>query len=344
MHLENNDLKSQFFRSVDHNTDIMHVTYRPATGEDVEECFRLLPPGFVCEPGLRTRLPELWRAWLRDGRLQMTVLEDGERPQGRRLVAFGNSVFVTDAFAEELRCGCLPPSPAAHVARRTLEGMSPILELGAVRRANSGAGLSLLVTHIGWDANGLTPEELRWIKSKLIEAFGFTHGGYHIKEFLQEVYTEEEMRRGVVAGSLLRTNYAHFFENGLPTSPPPLRPYLIGTSRAEVPDGSTIAPLFFYTPPRLYFKSSEQELLRLALIGRSDAEIAAALHVSPSTVQKRWQGIYERAAAVVPELFPPQAMTEAASPTRGVEKRRHLLAYLRHHPEELRPIAAPKSH
>ena len=322
----------------------MHVTYRPGLCEDVADCHRLLPPGFVCEPELRSRLPELWREWLRDGRLQMTVLEDGERPPERRLVAFGCSVFISDAFTAELRAGCLPPSPAAHVARRDLEGRSSVLPLDAVRRANSGDGLNVLVLHIGWNEVNLTPDEVRWVKSKLIEAFGYTHGGYQLKEFLQEVYTEEEMRRGLVAGSLLRTDYAHFYAEGDMLLPPPsLRPYLIGTSRAEVPDGCTIAPAFFCTPPRFFFRPWEQDILHLALLGKSDAEAMAALHISHSTVQKRWRTIYERAAAVLPTILPQEAIAEkASSQTRGSEKRRHLLAYLRHHPEELRPILVPK--
>ena len=323
---------------------MMHVTYRPARAEDVEDCFRLLPPGFACEPRLKACLPDIWRQWIRDQCLHMTLLEDGERPAGLRLIAFGCSVFITDAFAAELRAGRLPPSPTRHVAQRHLEDMSPILGMDAVRRANSGVGLNVLVLNIGWDERSLTPEEVRWVKSKLIEAFGQTHGGYQIKEFLQEVYSEEEMRRGLYAGALLRTDYSHFFDNGLlPLPPLPLRPYLIGTTRAEVQDGSTMSPTFFYARPRFFFRHWEQELLALALLGRSDTEVAASLHVSASTIQKRWHAVYERAAAVAPELFPRDSAAGQSPQTRGTEKRRYLLGYLRHHPEELRPILTPKS-
>ena len=46
---------------------------------------------------------------------------------------------------------------------------------------------------------------------------------------------------------------------------PAHRPFLIGGSRAETKDGSYLSPLFLYTPPRFFFKTGEQELLRLAL-------------------------------------------------------------------------------
>ncbi len=321
---------------------LMHVTFRPALGDDVEKCFRLLPAGFVCEPETRRQLPDVWQQWLQDGVYQMTVLEDRERPMGQRLVGFGSSAFVTNAFAAELREGQLPPSPAAHAVQRHLVGQSPLLSSEAVRRANSGPGLNLLVLHIGWDESVLTPEEVRWVKSKLIEAFYFTHGGYRIKAFLQEVFSEEEMRRGLATGSRLYTDYAEFFSGSVTSPPPASRPFLVGATRDEAQDGSTIAPMFFYTPPRFFFKPWEQELLCLAMLGRSDAEAVAALHVSRSTVQKRWHTIYERTAAA-PDLFPPDAVAGQSPQTRGAEKRRHLLAYLRHHPEELRPVLPPKS-
>jgi DNA-binding NarL/FixJ family response regulator len=323
---------------------LVHVTFQPGTAEDMDSCFCLLPSGFVCQDRLRARLPDVWCDWLREKQLHLTTLEDGERPANQRLIAFGISVFVTDDFMEELRSGRLPPSPSTHVVERHLAGRSPVLSPEAVRRANSGLGLNALVLHIGWDEKALAPEEVRWVKAKLLEAFAHTIGGYQIKEIMQEVYSEEEMRRGLAAGALLRSDYARFFDHGLRTlPPPPLRPYLIGNSRAEVQDGSTIAPLFFYNPPRFFFRSLEQELLRYALLGRSDSELSTILHISASTVQKRWHTIYERAAVTAPELFPCEASAGSGRQTRGTEKRRHLIAYLRHHPEELRPILMPKT-
>lgn len=320
----------------------MHVTFRPMIYADLEGCVRLLPRAFSCEPRLRPQIPTLWREWLRQGSIEAIVLEDATSPEQKRLVAFGISAFVSGAFMEELRSGTLPPSPAAHVMQRALEERSPVLSLDAIRHDNSGPGLNLLVLHIGWDEAVLSSEELRWVKAKLLEAFGQVHAGYLIQEIMQEVYTEEEMRRGVAAGTRLRTDYSHVFSNGHPLPPPALRPFLVGIRREEVQDGCTVAPLFFYQRPRFYFKPWQQEMLRLALQGQSDAALSDRLHVSPSTVQKRWHAVYERAAAA-PELFPSGMATGQSPQTRGSEKRRHLLAYLRQHPEELRPILPPKT-
>ncbi len=114
------------------------------------------------------------------------------------------------------------------------------------------------------------------------------------------------------------------------------RPYLTGVRRDEVKDGSALSPLFFYAPPRFGFKPGEQEMLLQALLGDSDEELSQALHISPSTAHKRWRSVYERVAAVAPDLLPVAA--SAGERHRGVEKRRRLLTYLRSHLEELRPL------
>ncbi len=319
----------------------MHLTYRPASAHDIEPCLEMLPAAFECPPRLRARFADLWQEWLRAGMMQMTVIEDGERPPESRLIAFGNSVFVTDAFAEEAKTS-LAPYLSAQIVQRCLEERPPLLSLNAVRAANSGPGLTLLVLHIGWQGL-LTAEETRWAKGKLLEAVLFTHGGYRLKEILQEIYSEAECRRGRAAGALVKNDFAAYYQTHPEKFPPPeCRPYLIGGHRDEVSDGSYLSPLFFYSPPRFFFKVGEQEILRLALLDRADAEIAQTLTLSPSAVQKRWRAVYESVATVQPDFFPPAAALSSAAAKRGTEKRRHLLGYLRAHLEELRPVNAPK--
>ncbi len=315
----------------------MHLVYRPARMEDVSACARLVPELlYALAPDLHELLPPLWRRWLHEGIGQLTVIEDAERPPEARLVAFGSSVFVGDTFAAEAR-HCLPPPILAQLARQPSGGSSPLLSAEAVRAANGGAGLCVLVPVIGWDAQALSAEELRWVKARLIEAFFYRHAGYRVKELLQEVYSQEEMERGRVIGISLRTDYERF----LPAEgvPPARRPYLVGVTKEECHDGSMVSPLFLYAPPRFGFRPGEQDMLCLALLGSSDAEVALALHVSPGTVHKRWQTIYERVLQHSHDWFPVAAAD--APHTRGTEKRSRLLSYLRHHPEELRPHPLP---
>ncbi len=65
--------------------------------------------------------------------------------------------------------------------------------------------------------------------------------------------------------------------------------------------------------------------------------LAKELGVSLPTVKKMWLSIYDRVAQHAPELIVANA-TIGAENKRGKEKKRHLLAYLQEHPEELRPV------
>jgi hypothetical protein len=65
--------------------------------------------------------------------------------------------------------------------------------------------------------------------------------------------------------------------------------------------------------------------------------LAKVLGVSLPTVKKMWLSIYERVSEIAPELIAGNAKIGADN-RRGKEKRRHLLAYLQDHPEELRPV------
>ena len=229
----------------------MHLTYRPATASDVDACLEMLPPGFACSASLRARMAEAWRDWLRAGVMQMTVLEDGDRPPDSRRVAFGNSVFVGETFAEEAKTRLHPPL-GAQIVRRWREGRSPVLGLPAIRASNSGPGLTLLILHIGW-VPWLTTEEVRWAKGKLLEAMLFFFSGYRLTEVLQEVYSEEERQRGLAVGARIKNDYAAFYAAHPAALPPPeCRPYLIGGSRAETEDGSyPVAPVLLQPAPLL---------------------------------------------------------------------------------------------
>jgi hypothetical protein len=82
----------------------------------------------------------------------------------------------------------------------------------------------------------------------------------------------------------------------------------------------------------------EKDVLEFALHSDTEEEVAGALDISIWTVKKRWQRIYEKVEGLIPTFF-----STAESGNNGDEKsssgqrRRHLLDYLRQHPEEIRP-------
>ena len=82
--------------------------------------------------------------------------------------------------------------------------------------------------------------------------------------------------------------------------------------------------------PRIHFSAAERRLLERALLNEPDAAVA---------VLKTWRGIYERVNRRLLQLIP---IGGIAGGSRGQEKRRHLLLYLRGHLEELRPCRSGK--
>ncbi len=98
--------------------------------------------------------------------------------------------------------------------------------------------------------------------------------------------------------------------------------------------------LFVRRTPQLALTAAQQDLLELACHGFDDAAIAADLGVTLHTVHKRWRAIYARVADALPGLLA-CPVEPAAHAGRGLEKRKRLVEYARHHPEELRPWPAP---
>jgi hypothetical protein len=82
---------------------------------------------------------------------------------------------------------------------------------------------------------------------------------------------------------------------------------------------------------------ADQELLLAALEGLTDEELCAKLSLSLTAIKKRWISIFERTIHTHPDLFP-AVDRQNNGQKRSRQKRHHVLAYMRAHPEELRPI------
>lgn len=71
--------------------------------------------------------------------------------------------------------------------------------------------------------------------------------------------------------------------------------------------------------------------------GVTDEQLGDELGLSLSAVKKTWRSVYDRASkALLDEI--PLGATDDIETKRGKEKKQHLLAYLRGHREELRPV------
>jgi hypothetical protein len=97
---------------------------------------------------------------------------------------------------------------------------------------------------------------------------------------------------------------------------------------------------FSLRSPQIGFSRSEQKLLSAALRGGTDEELSDELVISLSAVKKAWSSVYDRAAEHLPDsILAVETEEERRNGDRGKQKKQRLLAYLREHPEELRPCA-----
>jgi hypothetical protein len=321
--------------------DGINLIARKGTVEDLAECYALYESlGLPYSKRSGRILPEMWRTLLSRGAMQLYLVTNRAKRLGSNMVSFSAILFATDEFCLEARSKS-PPYLGVELTRKYLSRELPVLKREQVARANAGDGLNVLMCFEGWAHDGLSPEELLAVRAKQSEEFRRNLSGYHIKEFLAESVGEETSQWMLDAGARLRRDYSNYFrENHLPKPESSRRPCLVGLTKEEAlaHPGGNIAGLFVYTAPRFHFSRSERLLLQHALMGETCETLAASLSISPWTVKKRWHAIYDRVADVDGELLPPQIAYAAHASSRGAERRRHLLNYLRQHREELRPF------
>lgn len=311
------------------DTDLIVRQMQPA---DSLACADLLRGHLAYRPDLIAELPHRWADLMRTEALQAQVVESGADGT-RRIVGFGAGVFVTDAWMEEIWLAREP-----YVTARTLRGNpSPILRPPAIGRANVADGLNVVNLHYA-EATGL-PESLNAaLRYQIMRSFLETFSCYRIKAVAQEMWDEISLEFILNGWGSVRSDYSEYFRQRGEMAPASgQRPFLIGLTAAEARanPGNIGAPLFVYAPPRIRFTPAEKSLLRQALLGLTDAEIAANLRIALPTVKSRWRGVYARIGDVAADILPLIAAPGSGS-NRGQEKRRQLLEYLRRNTAELR--------
>ncbi|MEY2508292.1 MAG: hypothetical protein QOH01_2621 [Verrucomicrobiota bacterium] len=313
---------------------------REGSLEDLAECLALHESlGLPYSAASKGILPEMFRTLLIEGAMQLFLVENRASWMGSRVVSFSAALFVTDTFCAQAR-STLPPYLGEALARHYHSGKPAVLNRAQLSAANIDDGLNVVICFTGWRRDGLSWEQLREVHEKQSAQFHRGLGGYCIKELLADSIGHEYLQRMLHAGFRLRRTYSrHFRKHDLPLPASFLRPWLVGLTREEAfaYPGSNVAGLFVTAPPRFHFNPSEQILLRHALQEETGEELAASLCISPWTVKKRWQAIYQRVANIDGDLLPPISASGSPTASRGAERRRHLLSYLRQHPEELRP-------
>jgi hypothetical protein len=262
---------------------------------------------------------------------------EGDTP---RLFAAAASVFTSHKFVQELKA---PPFfwIGPELAIRVAHGQSPLLSDREVAAANANGGLNLVLWQLCIDNKDTQRNEVR---TQVSGAFFEIHRGFRLKELigLQATFLEEPGWT-MDGGAFFLSPADGSYVNTIDMSPDKIlaTPHVFGLTRELAHSRmSWLSSLFHYEAPQIYFSRSEQKLLSAALRGGTDEELSNELVISLSAVKKAWSSVYDRAADHLPDsILTVETEEERRNGDRGKQKKQRLLAYLREHPEELRPYA-----
>lgn len=305
----------------------MKLLGRTTRPTDLDQCLEIVRDRFLYERAELDALKNMWQSVLdRDIGRSAVLFESGD-PQ--RVLAFGISAAVKDSHLATLAANRAPfVGRALFDAWRS--GDDPFLDEPSFAIANAHDGLNVIVTHNGVE-DAVLRHHLQDALSVLTENFVVLHRGSNIKIVLHESF-------GVPAQfaldlGLLITPYAQDHDARLASVPADRAPIVVSMTRAEAerrPGNLVFAQLFLrFSPPLCDLQSADRRLLRLSLEGIPDEAIAEIMQIAPRTLKKRWADVYARMERVT------RIAPGGDSGHRGAEIRRHVLRYVREHPEEL---------
>lgn len=319
----------------------MTFHHRPMLPADVPACVDLIASEPAACRRYGTAIDDLLPAWLRllDCQAKSAVVFEQVAGSCVTICGIGVSVFVADDFLRALKAQ--PYWFAAELARRLRQGPSPLLSDRQLAEDNACGGLNALVWE-GFIRPGF--EQHTELYRRVANVYIEEHRGFLWKEMIcHQIDTVDDFHTCIQIGGHLWDAVGGRYTEDLEKDPQEIikTPHIVGMTReTEIHrPGSWLGVLFEYHPPQFGFNRSEQRLLLSALHGGTDQELSEALGISLATVKKMWRQIYDRVASCLPELVPLNAAGENGTSERGREKKQHLIAYLREHPEELRPVS-----
>lgn len=316
-----NDLKDRrllfcYFRQ-------MAITWRRATWVDVEPSLSLQVRSLGDRLVGAQAAVESWRRLLRHPFFTATVLESSPLIGGHRLIGFGASIVVSRSFADAETANPQPDINSRVIAS-VHSGQAALATRSEVARANAGEGINLVVLYGVWRDKIMNPAERQEAQTLLASSFTERHGGYRIRRILHE--TVDDAGRQFTERSVIFEEVAAF---------PSLGRVLFSMTRESVQrvPGSLGNLLFSFCEPVLHLRDSDQELLTAALSGATDQELSVDLSLTLAAIKARWRSTFARIEETAPALVSDIGEHEF----RGSQKRHRVLAYVRSHPEELRP-------
>ena len=309
-----------------------------ADDDELEECLAVNPAGIGQELVGRTRALSAWRELVKSPSFSCAVIKSREPISGRRPIAFAAAVFVSAAFLDR---EILDPMPGLNgrIVASIDAGRSVVLTEPELRSGNTYGGLSQVILYSTCRRGLLTPDQEAEVEMSFARSYVELHSGYQLERLLFEATDLFDIERAKSTRVWrLISDFADFHAVNSGNAWNRDRALVFVQKTDALSTLGSVAAFFFdYHKPILRFRNGDQQILRAAVEGFTDGELAQTLGLKLQTVKKRWASVFDHVAEVMPDLLP-EAGDDLHRQTRGPQKRHHLLAYLRHHPEELRPM------
>jgi len=302
------------------------MNWRPISESDLSECLDIQPACLGDQiAGRRTAL-RVWKSLLDHPSFHANVIETDRPIAGHKIVACGMGVFVTKAFADrEIK------DPRSGLNSRIIAGIasgeSVVLSRNQIGAGNAGEGLDFVNMYGTWRDGIMNARQLAEAQALLGSSFVEHFAGYRFNRVLKEAIGHSRIALARATGTYRVVAEFPESESALAVATP---------ESVSAAPYSVAAALYRYQPPVLRLRPAEQRLLAAALVGKTDAELSADLGLSIEAIKKRWISIFERVEQFRPGIL---STSGADSDGRGPQKRHRVVAYIRTHPEELRPFS-----
>jgi len=300
--------------------------WRPISESDVSECLNIQPACLGDQiVGRRTAIG-VWKSLLDHPSFHANVIESERAIAGHKILACGMGVFVTKGFADrEIE------NPRSGLNSRIIAGIasgeSVVLNRNQIGAGNAGEGLDFINMYGTWRDGIMNAGQLAEVQALLGSSFVEHFAGYRFNRVLKEAIGHSRIALARATGTYRVVAEFPESESALAVATP---------ESVSAAPYSVAAALYRYQPPVLRLRPAEQRLLAAALVGKTDAELSADLGLSIEAIKKRWMSIFDRVDEFKPEILSP---SDADSDVRGPQKRHRVVAYIRTHPEELRPFS-----
>ncbi len=300
--------------------------WRPISETDLSKCLDIQPDCLGDQIVGRNEALRVWTALLDHPSFLANVIESDRAIAGHKIVACGMGVFVTSAFADR-ELSAPRPGLNSRIIAGVASGESVVLSRAEIGEGNAGDGIDFVNMYGMWRDGIMNADQLAEAQGLLGTSFIEHFAGYRFNRVLKEAIGDSSIAFARSTGTYRLV--AEFQESNSA---------LAIVTRDSVFDApySVAATMYRYRPPILRLRPAEQRLLAAALTGKTDAELSAGLGLSIEAIKKRWMSIFDRVDEFKPDIL---SEAEADSDVRGPQKRHRVVAYIRTHPEELRPFS-----